>query len=78
MIKQINNLKTPYKYFAVIKNGLDWRLFNDINICCKLMGLDKKIVTRHFEKIGYYTGYDFTIFRVQEENKNIHRPDYIG
>ena len=75
---KITNLRTPYKYVAIIKNGVDWRLFSDIKICCELMGLDEKIIQKHFDKVGYYTGHDFTIFRVQEENKNIHRLAYVG
>jgi hypothetical protein len=77
-IKKIRDLRTPYKYFAVIKNGIDWRGFANIDICCELMRLDKKVLERHCEKFGYYTGYDFTVFRFQEENKTIHRNHYIS
>jgi hypothetical protein len=70
MLKErvIPDSRTPYKYMVVINNGIDWRLFKDFDTMCTLMGLDPKILTNHFKKRGSYTGFDFTLFRVQEEN----------
>jgi hypothetical protein len=73
MAKKIFDKRSPYKYMAIVRNGLDWRLFKDMNILCELMGLDPDIAQKHFDKKGYVVGYEFTVFRVQEETATRHR-----
>jgi len=70
---RIIDRRTPWKYIVIIRNGEDWRLFSDFKLLCDLMGLDDVILTRHFENRGYYTGYEFTVFRVQEESATRNR-----
>ena len=65
--------RSPWKYIVIIRDGEDWRLFSDFDMMCKLMGLDDVIMTRHFEIRGYYTGFEFTVFRVQEESPTRNR-----
>jgi hypothetical protein len=68
MLKEhIADKRTPYKYMVIINNGLDCRLFKDLDVMCDCMGLDKKILTKHFEKRISYTAFDFTAFKAQEE-----------
>lgn len=77
-IEKIIDKRSPYKYMVIIKNGLDWRLFSDFPLMCEIMGLDQDIVRNYLTKRGFYTGYEFTVFRVQEESKTRHRGYYTG
>jgi len=74
-VKKINKGKNriPYKYMVIIENGRDWRLFSDYDTMCEFMGLDKYLLAKHLESRSFYTAYNFTVFRVQEENKLRHR-----
>ena len=65
--------RIPARYFVIIRNGEDWREFDDMKLMCELMGLDEGITNRHFEEKGYYVGYEFTVFRVYPESKTSHR-----
>ena len=73
VINQTFNKRIPFRYMVIIRNGEDWREFDDLDLMCDLMGLDKTITKRHFDLKGYYTGYEFTVFRVRPENKSSHR-----
>jgi hypothetical protein len=70
---RILDKRSPWKYSVIIRNGEDWRLFSDFTLMCDLMGLDPVILSRHFESRGYYTGFEFTVFRVQEETSTRNR-----
>jgi hypothetical protein len=74
--KKIFDKRSPYKYIVIIRNGVDWRLFKDLDLMCELMGLDPDIAKKHFEKKGFMVGYEFTVFRVQEETDTKHRGYY--
>jgi len=77
MVRKVDG-RSKYKYVVIIKNGTDWRLFSDIDLMCELMGLDKVVLGKYFELRGYYTGYNFTVFRVVEETFTRHRGMYNG
>jgi len=68
--------KPRKKYIAIIKNGLDWRLFDSPDMCSKLMGLDKTALVNHCDHKGYFSGVDFTIFQVTEETEYHNRGYY--
>lgn len=72
-LKNSRGVSIPYKYMVIIENGEDWRLFNDYSTLCEFMGLDEVLLKKHFEKWSFYTAYNFTVFRVQEESKTKHR-----
>lgn len=78
VVRKVSDKRSPFKYMVIIKNGLDWRLFSDLPIMCEIMGLDDDIVRKYINKRGFYTGFEFTVFRVQEENKNRNRGYYTG
>lgn len=72
-LKSSRGVSLPYKYMVVIDNGKDWRLFSDYSTMCDLMGLDEVLLKKHLETRSFFTAYNFTVFRVQEENKARHR-----
>ena len=72
----------PYKYIVIVKDGLQVFLFGGdgaYELMCDCMGLDKKIVKTFLDRRGYYTGYDFTVFRTieqtRERNIGVYIPD---
>ena len=75
--KILRDRRLPFRYFVVIRNGEDWRMFDDLDLMCELMGLDKGVVVRFFDERGYYTGFEFTVFRVQSESGTSHRGHFI-
>ena len=76
-VKLVRDKRIPFHYFVVIRDGEDWRMFKDLKLMCELMGLDSDIANRFFNKQGYYTGFDFTVFRVQGESSTSHRGHHI-
>jgi hypothetical protein len=76
MVQKIFDKRSPYKYVAIIKNGIDGRLFRDFDLMCELMGLDPDIARMQFEKRNFVIGYEFTVFRFQEETSTRHRGYY--
>ena len=70
-------MKRPRKkYVAIIKNGLDVRLFDSLDLCCKCMGLEKSALINHCDHKGCFSGIDFTIFQVPEESEYWNRGYY--
>jgi hypothetical protein len=72
-VRFIKDRRTTFRYFAVIRNGEDWRGFDDFSLMCELMGLDETITRQHFDQKGYFSGHEFTVFRFQPESKTSHR-----
>ena len=69
--------RSSYRYFVVIRNGEDWRGFDSLDLVCDLMGLDPKLTERFLDEKGYYSGYEFTVFRYVPETRNKHRGIFL-
>ena len=76
--KTIRGSKSSYRYLVIIRDGEDWRGFDNLELMCELMGLDPKLTDKFLNEKGYYIGYEFTVFRYIPETRTRNRGTFVS